>query len=103
VKQAFFMHDQHKLRFLLLSDAGSNVARQFELTYRVPEEQQAIYQRAFVNLPFVNGDDSWELPIPATYIIDRDGTVLYAFANEDYTERPEPSEVVRLLSATLRG
>ncbi len=84
------MHDQHKLRFPLLSDAGNKVARQFRLTYRVPAAQEAIYRRAFVNLPFTNGDDSWELPIPATYIVDRDGTILYASANEDYTDRPEP-------------
>jgi peroxiredoxin len=94
VKQSFFMHDQHKLRFPLLSDAGNKVARQFGLTYRVPAPQEAIYRRAFVNLPFTNGDDSWELPIPATYILDRDGTNLYASANEDYTERPEPSDIV---------
>ena len=97
VKQSFFMHDQHKLRFLLLSDAGNKVARQFGLTYRVPALQEAVYRRAFVNLPFTNGDDSWELPIPATFILDRDGTILYASANEDYTERPEPVEIVREL------
>jgi peroxiredoxin len=100
VKQSFFMHDQHKLRFPLLSDAGNQVARQFGLTYRVPEFQEAIYRRAFVNLPFTNGDESWELPIPATYIIDRDGTVLHASANEDYTERPEPTEIVANLQAS---
>jgi peroxiredoxin len=97
VQQSFFMRDQHKLRFPLLSDVGNKVASQFGLIYSVPDEQKAIYQRAFVNLPFVNGDDSWELPIPATYIIDRDGTVLYASANEDYTERPEPQDIVRVL------
>ena len=97
VKQAFFMHDQHKLHFRLLSDAGNNVARQFQLAYRVSEEQQALYKRTFVNLPFINGDDSWELPIPATYVIDRDGRVLYTAANEDYMERPEPAEVVSIL------
>jgi peroxiredoxin len=97
VKQSFFMHDQHKLRFPLLSDVGSKVARQFRLTYRVPQVQQAVYRRAFVNLPLANGDESWELPIPATYILDRDGTILYASANEDYTERPEPSEIVSLI------
>jgi len=100
VKQAFFMRDQHKLRFPLLSDAGNKVARQFGLTYRVPDEQRAVYQRAFVNLPFVNDDEGWELPIPATYIIDRDGSVLYASANEDYTERPEPEDIVRSLANT---
>jgi peroxiredoxin len=98
VQQSFFMRDQHKLRFPLFSDAGNNVARQFGLTYRVPDEEQALYKRTFVNLPFVNGDDSWELPIPATYIIDRDGAVLYASADEDYAERPEPADVVRFLT-----
>jgi len=97
VKQSFFMHDQHKLRFPLLSDAGTRVARQFGLTYRVPEAQESIYRRAFVNLPFTNGDESWELPIPATYILDRDVGVLFVSANEDYTERPEPTDVVRAL------
>jgi len=97
VKQSFFMHDQHKLRFPLLSDAGNQVARQFGLTYRVPPLQEAVYRRAFVNLPFTNGDESWELPIPATYILDRDGTVQYTSANEDYTERPEPAEIVEIL------
>ncbi len=100
VKQSFFMHDQHKLRFPLLSDACNRLARQFGLTYRVPPLQEALYRRAFVNLPFTNGDESWELPIPATYILDRDGTVLYASANEDYTQRPEPSEIVSACRAS---
>jgi peroxiredoxin len=98
VQQSFFMVDQHKLRFPLLSDAGNQVARQFGLVYRVPDDQQAIYRRSFVNLPFANGDDSWELPIPATFIIDRDGTILYASGDEDYTRRPEPQELLRQLS-----
>jgi peroxiredoxin len=97
VRQSYFMRDQHKLRFPLLSDAGNKVARQFGLTYRVPAAQEAVYRRAFVNLPFTNGDESWELPIPATFIIDRDSTVLYASGNEDYTERPEPSEILEIL------
>jgi len=103
VKQSFFMHDQHKLRFPLLSDAGNQVARQFGLTYRVPPLQEVVYRRAFVNLPFINGDESGELPIPATYILDGDGTVLYASANEDYTERPEPSEIVNFLRVSSRS
>lgn len=97
VKQSFFMADQHGLRFPLLSDAGNVVARRFGLVYRVPDEQQAIYRRAFINLPFINGDESWELPIPGTYVIDRDGTVLFASADEDYTERPEPAEILEQL------
>jgi peroxiredoxin len=101
VKQSFLMHDQHKLRFPLLSDAGNQVARQFGLTYRVPELQQAVYRHAFINLPFVNGDETWELPIPATYILECNGTVLYASGNENYAERPEPMEIVRVLQRSL--
>jgi peroxiredoxin len=99
IKQSFFMRDQHKLRFPLLSDGGNKVARQFGLTYRVSGEQQALYQRTFVNLPFVNGDTSWELSIPATYILDREGAVLYASANENYTERPEPGDIIGILQS----
>ena len=99
VQQSFFMADQHKLRFPLLSDTGNQVARQFGLVYRVPDEQQAVYRRAFVNLPFANGDESWELPIPATYILDRDHAILYASANPDYTERPEPADILKVLAA----
>jgi peroxiredoxin len=98
VQQSFFMADQHKLRFPLLRDASNHVARQFGLVYRVPDDQQAVYRRAFINLPFANGDESWELPIPATYILDHDSTVLYASANPDYSERPEPADLLRRLS-----
>jgi peroxiredoxin len=98
VRQSFFMHDQHKLRFPLLSDAGNKVARQFGLVYRVPDYQQAVYQRAFVNLPLANGDTSWELPVPATFVVGQDGKISYAFANEDYTQRPEPTDILAALS-----
>jgi len=96
-KQAYFMHDQHKLAFPLLVDARNEVAHQFGLVYRASREQQDLYRRTFVNLPLVNGDDSWTLPVPATYIVDRDGTILFAAVNEDYTERPEPLEVLSKL------
>ncbi len=96
-QQAFFMADQHKLKFPLLSDTGNKVAKEFGLAYRVPDEQQEIYKRVFINLPRVNGDASWELPIPATYILERDGTVLYANANPDYTARPEPLNILAAL------
>jgi peroxiredoxin len=98
-KQAFFMHYQHRLAFPLLVDAHNQLARRFGLVYRVPAEQQALYSRTFVNLPFANGDSSWELPIPATFVIDRDGTMLFASVKEDYTDRAEPLEIL----SAIRG
>jgi len=100
-KQAFFMHDQHRLAFPLLVDAHNRLGRQFGLVYRVAEEQQSLYSRTLVNLPFTNGDSSWELPIPATYVIDRDGTILFASVHEDYSERPEPREILSIVENAL--
>jgi peroxiredoxin len=100
--QSSLMADQHKLQFPLLSDAGNSIARQFGLVYHVAEYQQQIYKRGFTNLPFVNGDSAWQLPIPATYILDRNATGLYASANADYTQRPEPRELIDFLSHLAR-
>ncbi len=80
-------------------DSRNDIARQFGLVYRIAEEQQQLYRSTFVNLPFVNGDDSWELPLPATYVVERDGKIMFAAANEDYTERPEPLEILRIVEA----
>jgi peroxiredoxin len=93
VHQSYLMHNQHKLGFPLLSDAGNAVARKFGLVYRVPAYQQEMYARTFVNLPFINGDGSWELPLAATFVI-RGGHLVYAKAEADYTVRAEPGEVI---------
>ena len=99
VHQSSLMRDQHGLNFLLLSDAGNAVARQFGLVYRVPDYQQAIYARAFTNLPFINGDASWELPVPATFVVGQDGGVRWAWVTADYTQRPEPAEIFKALNS----
>jgi peroxiredoxin len=96
-KQTYFTADQHELRFPVLSDPGNAVARQFGLVYRLPQELERLYRAIFINLPLANGDQSWELPFPATYILECDGTVLYAFADADHMRRAEPAELVERL------
>ena len=98
VQQSSFMAEQHRLKFPLLSDRGNRVARQFGLVYQVPPDQKAVYRSAFVNLALANGDESWELPIPATFIIEPDGRVSYASAATDYTQRPEPADILNWLA-----
>jgi peroxiredoxin len=95
--------EQHKLTFPVLSDPGNNVARQFGLVWRVPEYLQEHYRRIFINLPQVNGDTSWELPLPGAFAIDRDGVVLYAEAHADFRLRPEPREVLAFASESARA
>src|SRR5690242_14034363 len=96
VHQSYLMADQHHLRFPVLCDASGKVADCVGLSYEVPEYQKEIYQRAFVNLPHINGNPEWKLPIPATYVVDRTGQVRYAQVDPDYTNRPEPHELLEL-------
>jgi peroxiredoxin len=93
-----FTADQHKLTFPVLSDVGNQVAKQFGIVYRVPDEQEQLYRRSFVNLPHLNGDESWELPLAATYAIAPDGTIKSAFIQVDYRDRAEPAAVLATLA-----
>lgn len=93
-RQNDFMAGQHGLPFPLLHDAGNKVAAQFGLVYAVSPEMQRYYRSILVNLPFINGEDSWTLPLPATYVIGRDGRVLFAEAHSDFRVRPEPEEAL---------
>lgn len=98
-RQSDFMVGQHGLPFPVLSDPGCAVAAQFGLVYTVPEYHQQYYRSILVNIPFVNGDNSWKLPIPATYVIAKDGTVLFAEAHADFRVRPEPDEAMAAVFA----
>lgn len=102
VRQNDFTAGQHSLPFPLLADAGCEVSAKFGLVYSVPEFHQRYYRSILVNVPFVNGDATWRLPLPATYVIDRDGTVLFAEAHADFRVRPEPAEILTLLRSVYR-
>lgn len=79
----------------MLLDLGRGVARDYGVAFRFPEYLRKLYEQDMrIDLGRFNGDEAWELPIPATFVIDRQGTVVYASADPDYTVRPEPSEVI---------
>ena len=89
--------EKNELDFEVLSDAGNQVAKTLGLVFTLPEELRPIYRQFGIDLPAYNGDATFELPIPATYVIAADGTVALAFADPDYTQRLEPSKVVDAL------
>jgi peroxiredoxin len=93
-RQSDFMAGQHGLPFPVLHDPGNVLAEKFGLVYTVPEYHRAYYLSILVNIPFVNGEKSWTLPIPATYVVGRDGRVLFAEAHADFRVRPEPEEAL---------
>jgi peroxiredoxin len=87
--------EEDGIEFAVLADLGLGVARDYGLTFRMPEDLERLYAEVLrIDLVRFNGDESWELPIPATFVIDGGGTIVYAAADPDYTRRPEPAEVL---------
>jgi len=99
-RQSDFMVGQHGLPFPVLTDANNEVAEKFGLVYTVPEYHRAYFLSILVNIPFVNGEASWRLPLPATYVIGKDRRVLFAEAHADFRVRPEPEDVLAEIAAS---
>jgi peroxiredoxin len=93
-RQNDFMVAQHRLPFAVLSDPGCVLAEKFGVAYTVPEYLREYYLSVLINVPFVNGDESWRLPMPATYVISSAGRVVFAEAHADFRVRAEPEEAL---------
>ncbi|MCA1930436.1 peroxiredoxin-like family protein [Rheinheimera sp.] len=93
--------EKNALSFPVLSDLSSSVASSFGITFDLAEELRPIYTEFNHPLPQKNGVDSWVLPLPATYVIDKKGKILLSFVDIDYRNRLEPSEVITALSSGL--
>lgn len=85
------------LGFPILSDTQSNVAAAFGIRFSLPEDLITVYKSFGNDLPKINDDPAWVLPMPARYVIATDGTIAYAEVNPDYTQRPDPSELLPVL------
>lgn len=79
-----------ELAFPVLSDQGNRVAEAFGLVFTLPEALRQVYAGFGIDLPSANGDDTFRLPVPATYVLRRDGTVAWRFADADYTNERSP-------------
>jgi peroxiredoxin len=88
---------QNELSFPILADTKGEVGAAFGLRFQLPDYLVELYKGLKNNLPAFNDDPSWTLPMPARYVIDRDGTIVYAEVNPDYTRRPEPEELMPAL------
>ncbi|WP_110951157.1 peroxiredoxin-like family protein [Pseudomonas bohemica] len=90
---------QNALTFPILSDEKSRVAEAFGLRFKLPDYLIDLYKGFGNDLPAFNDDPAWVLPMPARFVIGQDGLIKYAEVNPDYTQRPDPTELL----PTLRG
>ena len=93
------MQEKHDLSFPVLSDVGNVVARDYGLVFSLDASLRPLYQGFGIDIVGRNGDESYDLPVPATYVVDSTGTVRYAYANADYTLRAEPADVLAAVKA----
>ena len=91
--------EKNALAFEVLSDVGQKVGRAFGLVYDFTEELKIAYQSFKLDIPAHNGTpDEWALPVSATYVIDRNGMIMYAYTDPDYRDRADPREILKVLS-----
>lgn len=95
--------EKNELSFEVLSDVGNNIARKFGLLFTMPTDLQQLYAHFNLDIPKHNGDQTFELPMPATYVVDKNGVIQYAFIPADYTKRAEPSEVLEVVKGLAVG
>jgi peroxiredoxin len=89
--------EKQALAYPVLSDVGHRVARQFGIVYTLDANQRSVHDAFGVDLSAYNGDASFELPVPATYLIESDGIVAGAWVDADYRHRVDPTEVLARL------
>jgi peroxiredoxin len=92
-----------ELEFEVLSDVGNRVARQFGIVNQLPEDLRSVYAGFGIDLPAANGDQTFELPLPATYVVDQGRKIRMAFVDVDYTKRVDPEEVIAVLAEMRAG
>ncbi|MEM7715455.1 MAG: peroxiredoxin-like family protein [Cyanobacteria bacterium P01_A01_bin.68] len=86
--------EEKKLNFEMLIDKRNQVARQFNIVFKIPKKSRSYYRSIGIYLPKYNGDASFELPIPATFIVNQDGKINYAYVEPDHTQRLDPVEII---------
>lgn len=89
--------EKHKLEFEVLSDVGNKTVKEFGLVFNLAEELRPIYKQFNFDITKYNGDETWSLPIPATYIVNKEGVITEFFVNADYTKRMEPANIIEAL------
>lgn len=88
--------ERNELPFIVLSDVGNAVGEEYGIVYRQADEVNKHFEGR-IDLEAYNGDASFELPLPVTYVVDTDGVIRFAFVDADYTERAEPADVIAAL------
>lgn len=86
--------EKTKAGFTIIHDENLKIMKAYEVEFEVPENTLKRYRNGGIKLDEVNGKNGNFLPVPATYIIDKEGNITYRFFNSDYKKRPSVKEIL---------
>lgn len=94
--------EKNELSFEVLSDIDNKYAKELGLVFQMPEDLREVYHSFNIDVAKHNGNNDYELPMPATYIVNTNGEIMFDFVPEDYTYRLDPEEVLKALQSDLK-
>jgi peroxiredoxin len=88
--------EKTKAAYSIISDSDAKIMKAYDVAYRIDDKALARYKSFDIDLSVANGQNpkNTSLPVPAVYIISKEGTIKYRYFNEDYKKRPSVKEIL---------
>lgn len=93
--------EKNELDFEVLSDNENVIAKEYGLVFSLAQELRPIYLSFGIDIPASNKEESYEIPMPATYVINKNKEIIFSFIDEDYTKRCEPQDILDAIKSNL--
>lgn len=93
---------KNNLDFTLISDSHNTLAKKLNITFKVEPAVVDEYKALGIDLVASQDNEDYELPMPATFVIDRNQKVLFSFADVDYTKRASLEEIIKAVKQADR-
>ncbi|WP_010521925.1 peroxiredoxin-like family protein [Aquimarina agarivorans] len=91
--------EKNNISFPVLSDINNTYAKELGLVFQMPKDLQEVYHQFGIDVSKHNENEDYELPLPATYVVDKSGKIVLSFLQEDYVERLDPNQVIKALKS----
>jgi len=99
--KSLYLHEKHSLDFDILYDKNNTIAKEFGIVYTLSDEVISTYDKLKVDILEANRNGTFDLPSPATYIVNKSYEIIYAFVDENYRKRCEPKTIIDVIKKDM--
>lgn len=89
--------EENDLGFDVLTDAGNAFAKKLGIVFQLPDFLLPYYESLSIDLTEFNGNEDNMLPIPAVFVVDRNGYIIFRFLDVNYMNRLDIEELIKVL------